>query len=175
MLFRSQTKSNTQRPLMYPDEIMRMDNRECLVLLRGQKPLRLYKIIPDEHPSFGQLRDVKVSDYVPHWRQGEENPKADPAPHPEPSKEPPASSAGKEDAHTAPPASAPMKNTDSVPPAKAPGGWAPKYDYGLLDPVDGFDGAGQDPDSCQGASYGGFDLIEASPEDVGGEHQAGQR
>ena len=61
----SQTKSSTQRPLMYPDEIMRMDNQECLVLLRGQKPLRLYKIIPDEHPSFGQLRDVRVSEYIP--------------------------------------------------------------------------------------------------------------
>jgi len=40
----SQTKSNTQRALM----------------------------LPDEHPSFGWLRDVKVSDYIPHWRQEEE-------------------------------------------------------------------------------------------------------
>ncbi|MCI9548726.1 MAG: type IV secretory system conjugative DNA transfer family protein, partial [Oscillospiraceae bacterium] len=64
----SQTKSSTQRPLMYPDEIMRMDNQECLVLLRGQKPMRLYKIIPDEHPSFGRLRDVRMSDYV--WSTG---------------------------------------------------------------------------------------------------------
>ena len=46
----SQTKSNTQRALMLPDEIMRMDNQESLVLLRGQKPLKLYKITPDEHP-----------------------------------------------------------------------------------------------------------------------------
>ena len=81
----SQTKSSTQRPLMYPDEIMRMDNQECLVLLRGQKPLRLYKIIPDEHPSFGRLRDVRVSDYIPHWRQEEGKPKAKPAPSPKPS------------------------------------------------------------------------------------------
>lgn len=59
----SQTKSNTQRALMLPDEIMRMDNQESLVLLRGQKPLKLYKITPDEHPSFQRLHDVKVSDY----------------------------------------------------------------------------------------------------------------
>lgn len=32
----SQTKSSAQRPLMYPNEIMRMDNQECLVLLRGK-------------------------------------------------------------------------------------------------------------------------------------------
>ena len=37
----SQTKSNTQR----------------------------YKIIPDEHPSFQRLRDVRVADHVPLWRQ----------------------------------------------------------------------------------------------------------
>lgn len=54
----SQTKSNTQRALMLPDEIMRMDNQESLVLLRGQKPLKLYKITPDEHPSFQRLHDV---------------------------------------------------------------------------------------------------------------------
>ena len=65
----SQTKSNTQRPLMFPDEGLRMDNKECLVLLRGEKPLHLYKIIPDEHPSFQRLRDVRVADHVPLWRQ----------------------------------------------------------------------------------------------------------
>ena len=65
----SQTKSNTQRALMLPDEIMRMDNQESLVLLRGQKPLKLYKITPDEHPSFQRLHDVKVSDYTPEWRR----------------------------------------------------------------------------------------------------------
>ena len=173
----SQTKSSTQRPLMYPDEIMRMDNQECLVLLRGQKPLRLYKIIPDEHPSFGRLRDVKVSDYVPHWRQEEGKPKAKPAPSPKPSCEqeevpPPSSSTGspppsQEDA--APP------TPDSAPPPKTPGEWGPKYDYGLLDPVDGFDGAGQEPDSGQDARYGGFDLIETEPQNVGGEQNEGQR
>ena len=50
------------------------------------------------------------------------------------------------------------------------------YDYGLLDPVDSFDGAGQEPDSGQDARYGGFDLIEAPPQDVGGERKdEGQR
>ena len=79
----SQTKSNTQRALMLPDEIMRMDNQESLVLLRGQKPLKLYKITPDEHPSFQRLHDVKVSDYTPEWRRQEELAKAErPGPTP---------------------------------------------------------------------------------------------
>ena len=37
---------------MYPDEVLRMDNRECLVMLRAQpKILKLYKITPEEFPS----------------------------------------------------------------------------------------------------------------------------
>ena len=46
---------HTQRALMQPDEVMRMDNRQCLVLLRGQKPMLLYKIIPDEFAAFQKL------------------------------------------------------------------------------------------------------------------------
>ena len=151
----SQTKSNTQRALMLPDEILRMDNQECLVLLRGQKPLRLYKIIPDEHPSFGRLRDVRVSDYIPPWRQEEA---------------------------AAPPAAeqeaAPDSTPDPVPEPEqeAPSGEAAaptqQFDYGLLSPaLDDFggpeDGSGQD------APYGAFDLIETLPQDVGGEHKEG--
>ncbi len=64
----SQTRSNTQRPIMMPDEVLRMDNRKCLVLLRGQQPLSLYKIIPDEFPAFRQLRSTPVKEYIPNWR-----------------------------------------------------------------------------------------------------------
>lgn len=69
---------------MLPDEIMRMDNQESLVLLRGQKPLKLYKITPDEHPSFQRLHDVKVSDYTPEWRRQEELAKAERKARPSP-------------------------------------------------------------------------------------------
>lgn len=65
----SQTRSNTQRALMLPDEILRMDNRQCLVLLRGQKPMLLYKIIPDEFPLFQTLRPTTVQAHIPAWRQ----------------------------------------------------------------------------------------------------------
>ncbi len=64
----SQTKSNTQRALMMPDEILRMDNLKCLVLLRGQKPMLLYKIIPDEFALFSQLHFSPVGDHIPDWR-----------------------------------------------------------------------------------------------------------
>lgn len=64
----SQTRSNTQRAIMMPDEVLRMDNLKCLVLLRGQQPLQLYKIIPDEFPAFRQLRSTPVKEHIPGWR-----------------------------------------------------------------------------------------------------------
>ena len=61
------TKANNTRPLMYPEEILQMDNRECLVLIRGQKPLKAYKIIPDEMSSYKELKYTRVTDYIPQW------------------------------------------------------------------------------------------------------------
>ena len=164
----SQTKSNTQRALMLPDEIMRMDNQESLVLLRGQKPLKLYKITPDEHPSFQRLHDVKVSDYTPEWRRQEETAKAErktqaksrPAPSAPEAGPPPAQPA---DTVPAPPVqkeaggeTAPHKEQDQI--------LRQEYDYGLLDPeLDRV--SSQSPDTE--APYGAFDLIETSPDEVG--------
>jgi type IV secretion system protein VirD4 len=65
----SQTRSNTQRALMMPDEILRMDNGKCLILLRGQKPLMLYKITPEEFPVFEKLKRARITDYAPAWRE----------------------------------------------------------------------------------------------------------
>ena len=134
----SQTKSNTQRALMLPDEIMRMDNQESLVLLRGQKPLKLYKITPDEHPSFQRLHDVKVSDYTPEWRRQEELAKAERKARAKSRPAPSAPEAG-------PPPAQPANTAPATPGQKEAGGeTAPhkerdqilrqEYDYGLLDP-----------------------------------------
>ncbi|MBS7297661.1 MAG: type IV secretory system conjugative DNA transfer family protein [Eubacteriales bacterium] len=70
-----ETKSNNQRPLMYPEEILQMDNKECLLLLRGQKPLKGLKIIPDELSSYKELKYTRVSEYVPGWHEIEEQQK----------------------------------------------------------------------------------------------------
>ena len=56
---------------MLPDEVLRLPNDQCIVLLRGQKPLLLHKIIPDELPMFRELVPVKIVDYVPEWRKKE--------------------------------------------------------------------------------------------------------
>lgn len=67
-----QTKSNSTRPLMYPEEVLQMDNRQCLVLIRGQKPLKGEKIIPDELAGYAELRYTRVAEYIPAWRKFDE-------------------------------------------------------------------------------------------------------
>ena len=49
-----------------------MDNRQCLVLIRGQKPLKGEKIIPDELAGYAELRYTRVAEYVPAWRELDE-------------------------------------------------------------------------------------------------------
>lgn len=68
----SQSRSNTQRPLMLPDELLRLDNSQEIVLFRGHKPLQLYKITPEELPDFEKLQPVRITDYIPKWRRLEE-------------------------------------------------------------------------------------------------------
>ena len=58
----SMTRSNTQRALMQPDEVLRLDS-QCIVLLRGQFPMLLYKITPQEFADYRKLRPVSIRDY----------------------------------------------------------------------------------------------------------------
>ena len=106
-----------------------------------------------------------MSDYIPRWRQEEAKQKP-PAP--------PRGSARTEEA-------VPASDTEPAPPAQEPeqeapphtAGWAPPYDYGLLDTeLDGSNAQAPDQD----ARYGAFDLMETPPQDVGGAQKAeGQR
>ena len=96
----SQTRSNTQRDLMLPDEILRLDRRQCIALFQGRKPALLYKLSPEELLGYNTLKSCKVIDYTPEWVRREEEkektvppsvptqaPKVPPAPPPV--KEPP--------------------------------------------------------------------------------------
>lgn len=62
------SKTSTGRALMLPDEVRRLPADESIVLVRGQKPLKLFKITPEEHPAFGKLSYAKITDYSPQWR-----------------------------------------------------------------------------------------------------------
>ncbi len=88
----SQTRSNVQRDLMQPDEVLRLEGDRCIALFQGHKPALLYKLAPEELPDYKSLRTCRVIDYVPEWQRREvqaerETPKP-PPPTPEPGKEP---------------------------------------------------------------------------------------
>ena len=72
----SQTRSNSQRELMQPDEITRLDRLQCIALFQGRKPALLYKLTPEELPGYGELKSCRVADYTPEWRLREEEKQA---------------------------------------------------------------------------------------------------
>ena len=79
----SQTRSSTQRDLMLPDEILRLDRRQCIALFQGRKPALLYKLAPEELPDYNTLKPCKVIDYTPEWvRREKEKQKTPPEPAP---------------------------------------------------------------------------------------------
>lgn len=65
------SKTSTGRPLMMPDEIRRLPKDELTPLMRGELPLRLQKISPEELPTFHHLTPRKATDHIPLWRQSE--------------------------------------------------------------------------------------------------------
>ena len=67
----SQTRSNTQRALMQPDEILRLEYAKCIVMFQGHKPALLYKLAPEEFPAYAKLQPCRVIDYVPEWKKKE--------------------------------------------------------------------------------------------------------
>jgi type IV secretion system protein VirD4 len=64
----SHMKSSTSRALLLPDEVRRLPSEESVVIVRGQKTAKLFKIIPDEHPEFEKLVYSKIVNYEPWWK-----------------------------------------------------------------------------------------------------------
>lgn len=71
----SQTRSNTQRALMQPDEVLRLDNAKSIVMLRGQLPMLLYKVMPPEFADFKKLRTLSIAKYHGKTDEVEEEPR----------------------------------------------------------------------------------------------------
>ena len=67
-------KSTTSRPLLMPDEVRRLPKNQAILLIRGEKPIKLYKVSPEEHPDYGKLHFVKATDHIPEWRLKEQKP-----------------------------------------------------------------------------------------------------
>ena len=122
----SQTRSSTQRDLMLPDEILRLDRRQCIALFQGRKPALLYKLAPEELPDYMTLKSCRVIDYIPEWKRREEEkaqkstPKQEPSPKP-PQEEAPAVTFQKDAAPPPLPKTSPTENVSyDIPEMKGP-------------------------------------------------------
>lgn len=68
----TENRTSAARPLITPDELRRLPKDQALLLVRGEAPLLLQKIQPEEHPDYTRLRPCKAADHIPAWRLQEE-------------------------------------------------------------------------------------------------------
>lgn len=68
----TENRTSAARPLITPDELRRLPKDQALLLIRGEAPLLLQKIQPEEHPDYTRLRPCKAADHIPAWRLQEE-------------------------------------------------------------------------------------------------------
>ena len=54
------------RELFTPDEVRKLDNKKCIIFIRGFDPIMDDKYVPFAHPAFDQTADGKGKPYVHH-------------------------------------------------------------------------------------------------------------
>ncbi len=82
-----ETSGVGKRPVLTPDEVLRLPIDEALIIVRGKKPIKVDKYDYSMHPEYRKLKSCKASAYVPAWRTTEEsNATEEPAPPPKPKK-----------------------------------------------------------------------------------------
>lgn len=64
-----ETHSIGKRKLMTPDEVLRLPLVQALIILRGQKVLKVGKYDYTLHPESKKLSLCRASDHVPQWRK----------------------------------------------------------------------------------------------------------
>lgn len=108
-----ETSGVGKRPVLTPDEVLRLPIKQALVIIRGQKVLKVDKMDYSKHPEASKLRSCKASAHIPEWRRLEQaQPKPQtPAPKKPVKKKPKAAST-----------STGTKQTAAVPTAEAPNG-----------------------------------------------------
>lgn len=67
----SESSSDGKRYLLTPDEVMRLNNRTALVIVRGQKILKVNKFDYSLHHDADLLVPCQITDHVPSWREGD--------------------------------------------------------------------------------------------------------
>ena len=92
-----ETSGVGKRPVLTPDEVLRLPIDEALVIIRGKKTLKVDKMDYSKHPEYPLLRSCKASAHIPEWRRLE----MEAAAIPEPAKPPPQKQAPKQTAKAA--------------------------------------------------------------------------
>jgi len=77
-----ETSGVGKRPVLTPDEVLRLPITQALVIIRGQKVLKVNKLDYSKHPESSKLRSCKASAHIPEWRRLEQE-------QPKPSATPP--------------------------------------------------------------------------------------
>lgn len=70
-----ETSSVGKRPVLTPDEVLRLPIDQALVIIRGKKALKVNKFDYSRHPEYPKLRSCKASSHIPEWRTLELNEK----------------------------------------------------------------------------------------------------
>lgn len=92
-----ETSGVGKRPVLTPDEVLRLPIDEALVIIRGKKTLKVDKMDYSKHPEYPLLRSCKASAHIPEWRRLE----MEAAAIPEPAKPTPQKQAPKQTAKAA--------------------------------------------------------------------------
>lgn len=71
----SETSSVGKRKLLLPDEVLRFPLNQALVIIRGQKILRVRKMDYTKHSEAEKLIPEKTDCHIPEWRRREEEEK----------------------------------------------------------------------------------------------------
>ena len=115
-----ETSGVGKRPVLTPDEVLRLPIKQALVIIRGQKVLKVDKMDYSKHPETSKLRSCKASAHIPDWRRLEQE-----QPKPSAAQPKPQAPAPKKPVKKKPKAastSTGTKQTAAVPTAEAPNG-----------------------------------------------------
>nr|WP_300816017.1 type IV secretory system conjugative DNA transfer family protein [uncultured Acetatifactor sp.] len=75
-----ETSGVGKRPVLTPDEVLRLPIDEALIIIRGKKTLKVDKMDYSKHPEYPLLRSCKASAHIPEWRRLEMETAAPPEP-----------------------------------------------------------------------------------------------
>ena len=115
-----ETSGVGKRPVLTPDEVLRLPIKQALVIIRGQKVLKVDKMDYSKHPEASKLRSCKASAHIPEWRRLEQEQSKPSAAQPKPHAPAPKKPVKKKPKAAS--TSTGTKQTAAVPTAEAPNG-----------------------------------------------------